>query len=140
MIKFNYTTEFVLQNEKLINKLIDFVSSKEGVTISKLLYNFVSKTKITEINKTHLSHNYSTDVITFDYSDGNKIVAEVFLCPEEILLNAESFSQSLEDEMVRVVVHVLLHLCGYDDKTKAGSAEMRAKEDFYINEYHTCFK
>ena len=140
MIKFNYTTEFVLQNEKLINKLIDFVSSKEGVTISKLLYNFVSKTKITEINKTHLSHNYSTDVITFDYSDGNKIVAEAFLCPEEILLNAESFSQSLEDEVVRVVVHALLHLCGYDDKTKAGSAEMRAKEDFYINEYHTCFK
>ena len=140
MIKFNYTTEFVLQNEKLINKLIDFVSSKEGVTISKLLYNFVSKTKITEINKTHLSHNYSTDVITFDYSDGNTIVAEAFLCPEEILLNAESFSQSIEDEMVRVIVHALLHLCGYDDKTNAGSAKMRAKEDFYINEYHTCFK
>lgn len=140
MIKFNYTTEFVLQNEKLIHKLIDFVSSNEGVTISKLLYNFVSKTKITEINKTHLSHSYSTDVITFDYSDGNKIVAEAFLCPEEILLNAESFSQALEDETVRVVVHALLHLCGYDDKTKAGSAEMRAKEDFYINEYHTCFK
>ena len=140
MIKFNYTTGFVLQNEKPVNKLIAFLSSKEDVPISKLLYHFVSKTKITEINKTHLSHNYSTDVITFNYSDGNTIVAEAFLCPEEILLNAESFSQSIEDEMVRVIVHALLHLCGYDDKTNAGSAEMRAKEDFYINEYHTCFK
>ena len=140
MIKFNYTTEFVLQNEKSINKLIVFLSSKEDVTISKLLYHFVSKTKITEINKTHLSHNYSTDVITFDYSNGNTIIAEAFICPEEVLSNAEHFSQSLEDEVVRVVVHALLHLCGYDDKTKAGSAEMRAKEDFYINEYHTCFK
>ena len=100
----------------------------------------MSKTKITEINKTHLSHNYSTDVITFDYSDSNTIVAEAFVCPEEILLNAESFSQSVEDETVRVVIHALLHLCGYDDKTKTGSNEMRAKEDFYINEYHTCFK
>ena len=140
MIKFNYTTGFVLQNEKSINKLMVFLSSKEDVTISKLLYHFVSKTKITEINKTHLSHNYSTDVITFDYSNGNTIIAEAFICPEEVLSNAEHFSQSLEDEVVRVVVHALLHLCGYDDKTKAGSAEMRAKEDFYINEYHTCFK
>ena len=140
MIKFNYTTDFVLQNEKSIDKLIVFFSGKEDVTISKLIYHFVSKTKITEINKTHLSHNYSTDVITFDYSDSNPIVAEAFVCPEEILLNAESFSQSVEDETVRVVIHALLHLCGYDDKTKTGSNEMRAKEDFYINEYHTCFK
>ena len=140
MIKFNYTTEFVLQNEKSINKLIVFLSSKEDVTISKLLYHFVSKTKITEINKTHLSHNYSTDVITFDYSDGNTIIAEAFICPEEVLSNAEHFSQSVEDEVVRVLVHAVLHLCGHNDKTKAGSAEMRTKEDFYINEYHTCFK
>ena len=79
MIKFNYTTGFVLQNEKPINKLMFFLSIKEGVTISKLLYHFVSKTKITEINKTHLSHNYSTDVITFDYSDDNTIIAEAFI-------------------------------------------------------------
>ena len=140
MIKFNYTTGFVLQNEKSINKLMFFLSSKEDVTISKLLYHFVSKTKITEINKTHLSHNYSTDVITFDYSDGNTIIAEAFICPEEVLSNAEHFSQIAEDETVRVLVHAVLHLCGYDDKTKAGAAEMRTKEDFYINEYHTCFK
>ena len=140
MIKFNYTTGFVLQNEKPINKLMVFLSIKEGVTISKLLYHFVSKTKITEINKTHLSHNYSTDVITFDYSDDNTIIAEAFICPEEVMSNAERFSQSIEDEVVRVLVHAALHLCGHNDKTKAGSAEMRTKEDFYINEYHTCFK
>ena len=140
MIKFNYTTDFVLQNEKLINKFIVFISSKEGVTIFKLLYIFVSITTITYFINTHLSHNHSTDVITFDYSDGNTIIAEAFICPEEVLSNAEHFSQSVEDEVVRVLVHAVLHLCGHNDKTKAGSAEMRTKEDFYINEYHTCFK
>tara|TARA_X000001036_G_scaffold139065_1_gene131820 strand:+ start:1286 stop:1708 length:423 start_codon:yes stop_codon:yes gene_type:complete len=140
MIKFNFATDFVLQNERTINRLLVFISSKEDRTISKLHYHFVSKSKIIEINKSHLSHDYSTDVITFDYSDANTIIAEAFICPEETLINAEVFYQSIEDEMLRVVIHALLHLCGYDDKTKLGSSEMRAKEDFYINEYHTSFK
>ena len=135
MIKFNYTTGFVLQNEKPINKLIAFLSSKEGVPISKLLYHFVSKTKITEINKTHLSHNYSTDVITFDYCEGNSVSGDIFISIERVKENSEVFKVDFLTELNRVMVHGLLHLLGYKDKTERESNLMRKKENYYLSKY-----
>jgi probable rRNA maturation factor len=108
------------------------LATGEGVRIKKLHYSFVSREIIQEINQEHLSHDYETDVITFDYSEGNIIVGEVFLCPSVILENSKSLAVSFEEELLRVVLHGLLHLIGYDDQTPDQISAMREKEDEYV--------
>jgi rRNA maturation RNase YbeY len=140
MIDFIYTTPFVLRNTEEIRKLLLHVSVQEGYTLSQFYFHFVSAEEITRINKNHLSHDYATDVITFDYSRDKELKAEAYVCPQEVKSNAKKYSQALENEMVRVLVHSLLHICGYDDKTDESKLKMRNKEDLYIKIYQTSFK
>ena len=112
MIDFIHTTPFVLKNTDEIRKLLLHVSVQEGYTLSQFYYHFVSAEEITRINKKHLSHDYVTDVITFDYSTDKELKAEAYICPEEVKSNAKKYSQTVENEMVRVLVHALLHVCG----------------------------
>ena len=140
MIDFIYTTPFILKNTEEIRKLLLLVSVHEGYALSQFYFHFVSAEEIKRINKNHLSHDYATDVITFDYSTDKELKAEAYICPEEVQFNAKKYSQTVENEMVRVLVHALLHVCGHDDKADESKLEMRNKEDLYIKIYQTSFK
>ena len=140
MIQFVYNTPFSLINEIKISDWLLFLASQEGYRIKNLYYNYVSTEEIQFINLKHLNHNYPTDVITFDYSVDDEISAEVFICQEQVEKNAIEYSQTTENETIRVLCHALFHLCGHDDKSKTQQLDMRQTEDKAIASFHTTFK
>ncbi len=140
MIDFIHNTSFVLKSTEEIRKLLLHVSLQEGYVLSQFYFHFVSSEEITRINKNHLSHDYATDVITFDYSTDKELKAEAYICPEEVHSNAKKYSQTTENEMIRVLIHALLHVCGHDDKSDESKLKMRNKEDLYIKIYQASFK
>ena len=92
------------------------------------------KTILTKLNQTHLGHNYPTDVLTFDYSSGNQIHAEVFVCEQVVKSNAAELNEPFLKELHRVVLHGLLHLLGHNDKTPEERKNIRSLEDKYLKE------
>lgn len=92
---------------------------------------FCSQEKHLEMNRTYLGHDYQTDVITFDYSDlpAGTVAGDIFIDPATVAGNAGLYGVAAIDEMRRVLIHGVLHLCGYGDKTRAEQKTMRAKED-----------
>jgi len=89
----------------------------------------VSDEELLSINKKHLEHDYYTDIITFDYSRGNKISGELYVSLERVEENALALGLSYESELRRVVAHGILHLIGFKDKTEEEEKAMRSKED-----------
>ena len=136
MIHFTYNTDFLIEDELPIIDLLKTVAFSKGKPINKFFFHFVSESKIQQVNKDHLTHDYVTDVITFDYSDERGIRAEAFICPSEVLKNAKRYKQPAENEVVRVVLHALLHVLGYDDKTKKSRQEMRKQEDSFLASFN----
>ena len=132
MIHFTYNTDFFLNNEPAVAELINTVAISKGKSIEKFFYHFVSETKIQQVNNDHLKHNFVTDVITFDYSDDKVISAEAFVCTEEVLKNAKRYSQPADNEVIRVLLHAVLHVLGYDDNSKESRQEMRKQEDHFL--------
>lgn len=101
----------------------------------KITYIFCDDEYLLEINRTYLDHDYYTDIITFDYVKGKTIAGDIFVSLQRISDNAVTLSSDFENELLRVVAHGILHLCGFKDKTEKEVADMRAKEDFYLNTY-----
>ncbi|MEO2148425.1 MAG: rRNA maturation RNase YbeY [Flavobacteriaceae bacterium] len=131
-IKFFYHTGFFLSNEELISTwLLSVINGEEAEALS-LDYSFVDKKEMIKINKNHLNHNYLTDVLAFDYSKDNKIQGDVFVSEEMVRTNAEEYNQEFSKELMRVMVHALLHLCGHKDKTPDEQKNIRALEDKYL--------
>ena len=104
--------------------------------IDKLTYNFVSKEKMLELNKEFLNHDTNTDIISFDYSNNKMLRAEFFISLWAIALSAEEFSQSIENETIRVMVHGVLHCLGYKDVSYSDKKQMRLLEDQFLNMFH----
>ncbi len=94
---------------------------------------FCSDEYLLEINKKFLSHDYLTDVITFDYSTEKIISGDIFISIDTVRANSEFYKQDFSKELNRVIIHGVLHLIGYKDKTKTQKQFMREKEDFYLN-------
>lgn len=98
-------------------------------------YIFCDDEYLLKVNQDYLDHDYYTDIITFDYVKGKIISGDIFVSLPRILDNASTLSQNFESEFNRVLAHGILHLCGYKDKTEEEKSQMRAKEDFYINQF-----
>ena len=120
------------------NRLKDFVLAlfrKEKRAVESVNYIFCSDKKILEINRQFLNHDYYTDIITFDLSESDKIVAEIYISLDRVRDNAKQEGTSLKSELHRVIFHGALHLCGYRDKTKAEIKVMREKEEQYLKRW-----
>lgn len=125
--------KFAPKSRKTIGLWLEAVIRTEGGKTGEISINFVGKEEILRINQEYLSHSYFTDIITFGYEEGeNPISGELFICPEVVKDNAEKYGTLFETELSRVMVHGVLHLCGYKDKNKAQVKEMRSAEEKYL--------
>ena len=140
MIKFTFNTEFILENKKQVSGWLLSIANSEGFTVKNLHYNFVSAEKIQSINNQFLNHDYPTDVIAFDYCVDKELSGEVFVCQKIVEQNAVYYSQTVENETLRVLCHALLHLCGHKDNNSNDLAVMRSAEDKAISAFHSTYK
>lgn len=132
MINYNYEIEFSLANEVAISKWISNVISLEGFKEGELNYVFCDDAYLHKLNVEFLNHDTLTDIISFDYTIGKLISGDLFISIERVRDNASDFKVSFEDELLRVIVHGILHYCGYKDKTQEDLKIMRLKENFYL--------
>ena len=133
MISFNYETEFELSNEHQISNWLSNVILSENKKVGDINYIFCDDDHLLQVNKDFLNHDYYTDVITFDYVKGKTISADIFVSLPRILDNSSTLSNAFNSELLRVLAHGVLHLCGYKDKTDEEISEMRQKEDYYLS-------
>jgi len=113
-----------------IKNWLKAIATKEDLAIKELNYIFLSDEDLLKINIEYLNHNTYTDIITFDNSEEKgKIESDIFISLERVMANAEKFNTTFENELLRVLAHGLLHLCGYKDKKKSDIEIMRKKEE-----------
>ena len=108
--------------------------------MGQISYIFTDNDEIRSINREFLNHDYDTDVITFDYSSVENIKGEIYISIDTVRENAKELAVSLNEEARRVLVHAILHLCGYDDADEANVREMRRLEDMYLKYYRDEFR
>jgi len=129
---FNSSITFRLRGKKIIKKWIEKVVLLNGYQINELSIIFCSEEEIVRINNEFLKHYYSTDIITFSYSKEKSLEAELYIAISVVKYNSKIYSQTFKNELERVIIHGVLHLIGYDDKTKKQKEEMRIAEDKYL--------
>lgn len=128
----SYTNERVKPPKiakRKINNWIKSVASNYDKTIGEIAYIFCDDSKILEINKTYLQHDYYTDIITFDYCEGDVLNGDIFISLDTVSSNAKEFDVTFDEELHRILIHGILHLCGQTDKTPESRLEMTRKED-----------
>lgn len=134
MINFNYETNFKLKKESDISAWICRAIHLEGFKIENINYVFCDDTYLHKINLEFLNHDTLTDIISFDYSVGKVIQGDIFISIERVEENAKEYQVSFGEELRRVIIHGVLHYCGYKDKSKDDAQLMRDKEDFYLSQ------
>lgn len=122
----------IKQRPKLREWLLNVVI-QEGYLLGELSINFCSDDHLLEINKTHLNHNYYTDIITFNLNEAGLICGDLYISIDRVADNATQHKTEYHTELNRVMVHGVLHLCGWNDKTKKQQAEIRKREDYYLS-------
>ena len=127
---------FSFKKKSFAKKLILSVIKKEKKQAGNISFTFCNDKFLLTLNKKFLQHNTLTDIITFDYSSlgsrSSSLSAEIFISIPRVKENAKKFNAAFENELNRVMIHGILHLCGYGDKTKAAKKEMRKREDYYL--------
>lgn len=111
------------------SKWVKEVAEKHEKIVGEIAYIFCSDEYIIDVNRKFLNHDYYTDVITFDYSEGNKISGDIFISLDTVKTNAETFNQDYYNELERIIIHGILHLCGFKDKDSKDKEEMTFQED-----------
>jgi probable rRNA maturation factor len=135
-VQFFFEKPLVLRDRIKLRRFIIAMFKKEKVPFKQLNYIFCSDDQLLVINRQFLDHDFLTDVITFPLSpDGEPVEAEIYISIDRVRDNADTLGVSFRHELHRVLFHGALHLCGYRDKTKREVAEIRAREDFYLEKY-----
>lgn len=136
MINFNYENDFNLDNEEAIAAWLSAVIVSEKKKEGEINYIFCDDDYLHKINLEYLNHDTLTDIISFDYTVGNELNGDIFVSVERVQDNANDFNVSFEEELKRVLVHGVLHYCGYKDKGDEEERLMRSKEDEKIAMFH----
>jgi len=132
MINFNYETDFNLIKEKELSNWISSVINLEGFNEGEINYIFCDDDYLLKLNIEFLKHDTLTDIISFDYTIGKQINGDIYISTERVFDNAKTYNVSFSEELKRVMVHGVLHYCGYKDKTQEDINQMRNKENLYI--------
>jgi len=133
--KINFFSEdikYVLRDKVAVRKWLMDAALNEGCIIGEVSIIFCSDAYLLEQNKRYLKHSTLTDIITFDSSDGKNLSGDIFISIERVCENAIKYKVPKNQELRRVMIHGLLHLCGYKDKTASERKKMRRKEDEYL--------
>lgn len=136
MISFNYELDFKLEDEELYSDWISKVISSENKSEGEINYIFCDDNYLVEINQQYLDHDTLTDIISFDYSIGNELHGDVYISVERVRENAIDFNVVFNEELKRVLVHGVLHYCGYKDKSEEDEKLMRQKEEEKMKMFH----
>ncbi len=115
---------------------IKAVAAGYGKRIGEIAYIFCDDEKILEVNRQYLQHDYYTDIITFDYCEDDLLSGDLFISLDTVRSNAETFGKTYEEELRRVIIHGILHLCGIDDKAPGAREVMEAAEDAALALHH----
>lgn len=125
-----------LEKRTRLKQFLEKVFKKEGKMLRSVNYVFCGDEYLRTINKDYLKHNYYTDIVTFELSEkGDPVEGEIYISVDRVKENANTFFVSPQRELHRVMIHGVLHLCGYHDKTAEQKREMRAREDDYLETY-----
>ena len=131
---FNEDIKFSFKEKRLTSRWLRFVAGSEAKRLGDVSVIFCSDNYILDVNIKYLKHDYYTDIITFDYCEGNRLSGDLFISIDSVRENASFYGTEFSDELNRVIVHGLLHLIGYDDHTEEDIAVMRAKENYYLSQ------
>ncbi len=132
----SYFTEdikFSFKEKRLTSRWLKLVAESEIRRLGDISIIFCSDNYILDVNIKYLQHDYYTDIITFDYCEGDRLSGDLFISIDSVRENAAFYGTEFADELNRVIVHGLLHLIGYDDHTEVDIKTMRAKENYYLS-------
>jgi probable rRNA maturation factor len=115
--------------KRVLNNWIKEIAHKYGKQTGNISYIFCNDTKIMEVNRQYLQHDYYTDIITFDDNEGNFLNGDIFISLDTVTENAKEYGVTLDNELHRVMIHGILHLCGQEDHSAEERAEMIRKEN-----------
>ena len=132
MISFNYETDFELLNESQLSDWISTTILNEKCKEGEINYIFCDDEYLHKLNVEFLNHDTLTDIISFDYSAGKELHGDIYISIERVADNAKYFKSDFIDELHRVMIHGILHYCGYKDKTEADETVMRQRENDYL--------
>jgi rRNA maturation RNase YbeY len=130
----NHSIQFSLKDKLFIKSFLARVFAEEGVVFQSVSYVFCTDEFLLKLNQEYLSHDTLTDILTFTLSNSSlPVVSEIYISVERVKENAEKLKVPFITELYRVMIHGILHLCGYTDQTKSEKANMRKKEDYYLS-------
>ena len=133
MISFNYETDFELDNETIISEWISNTILNENSKEGEINYIFCDDEYLHKLNVEFLEHDTLTDIISFDYSVGKELHGDIYISIERVADNAKDFDVDISEELKRVMIHGVLHYCGFKDKTEDDAKLMREKENHYLD-------
>jgi probable rRNA maturation factor len=136
MISFNYESDFILEQEEIYASWIESIIESENKILGEISYIFCDDAYLHTINLQYLNHDTLTDIISFDYTEGDIISGDIFVSIERVMDNANDFNVAFDEEIKRVLAHGVLHYCGYKDKTNIDALLMRSKEEEKIKLFH----
>jgi len=136
MISFFYETDFEISNENSWNTWLESVVEKEGFELDEINYIFCDDEYLLQINIEYLQHDYYTDVIGFQYSEGKNLTGDIYISIDRVKENASENTVSFKKELARVMIHGILHFMNYKDKTAEEIEKMRRAEDKYLSFFH----
>tara|TARA_B110001454_G_scaffold194429_1_gene195985 strand:- start:134 stop:556 length:423 start_codon:yes stop_codon:yes gene_type:complete len=134
-IAFHYETDFLLENTESFIRWIKNVILEENKELGEVNYIFCDDKYLLKKNIKYLDHDTLTDIITFNYCEGDIISSDIMISIERVMENSSIFENSFSEELNRVMIHGILHLIGYNDKTDGEKEIIRKKEDYYVNKF-----
>ena len=135
-IEYVYNTTFSLDNENKVSKWLKKAVETEGFSVGEVVYAFFNDNDLKKLNVKHLNHDFFTDVISFNDSKNDVLSGNIAISVDRVKENSIKFKTSFNDEMMRVMVHGLLHFMGYDDSSEEETLLMRNKEDDNLKMFH----
>lgn len=129
---YNKSGDFVFKGKLKHRQWIVSSARAEGRRVGEISIIFCTDEELLEVNREYLNHDYYTDIITFDYCEDDTISGDLFISLDRVRENGEEFGGGFSGELSRIIIHGVMHLCGYKDKSELEAATMREKEDYYL--------